>query len=110
MFIRKRTVGSRDWTDEDTTLALALEDYEAQCCDRGHYLPESTKQEHADAYRPGERVRCHECKAEHSLAEVMEKEPDTAGVLVPMALDPDVVALNQLPVPPLPAEFAYASN
>lgn len=109
VFIRKRTVNSGEWTDEDTLLALALEDYEAGLCPGGpHVLAETSKPEHADAYRPDteKQVQCHHCKASALLQDVMSKEEDTAGVMVPLMLDPDVVALNLLPVPPLPPELA----
>lgn len=110
IFMRRRTVETPWWTDEDTSLTMALANYEAQCDDRGHYLPETTKPEHADAYRPGEPIHCHKCRAESLFAEVTEKAAErgenSAGVMVPLVLDPDVVALNKLPVPPLPPELA----
>lgn len=107
VFVRKRTVDSTGWTDEDTALAMALEDYEAGLCPGGnHPLAETTLPEHRDAYRPGERTRCHYCTARALLDEVLEKEDGAAGVLVPLVLDPEVVALNKLPAPPLPPELA----
>jgi hypothetical protein len=110
IFLRKRTNESPWWTDEDTSLIMALESYEDRCDGRGHYLPETTKPEHADAYRPGAPFTCHKCRAEDLLAEVADKDAekgrDTAGVLVPIVLDPDVVKLNLKPVPPLPPELA----
>jgi hypothetical protein len=106
VFLWVRTVNSREWTDADTVYAMALEDYEAGLCPGcNHPLDETTKPEHADAYRPGERIRCHYCKAQSLIAEVAEKDEDSAGVLVPVVLDPDVVALNLKPVPPLPPEL-----
>lgn len=106
MFLRRRTINSGEWTYEDTALAMALEEYEAGLCPGGnHPLAETTLPEHADAYRPGERVRCHYCTANALLAEVLAKDEKSAGVLVPIVLDPDVVALNRLPVPPLPPEL-----
>ena len=108
VFMRKRTVNSVEWTDEDTILALALENYEAGLCPGGpHVLAETSKPEHEDAYRPdrANEIRCHRCKAAALLAEVTAKEEDTAGVMVPLILDPDRVALNLLPVPPLPPEW-----
>lgn len=88
---------------------MALEDYEAGLCPGGnHPLAETSKPEHADAYRPDKdrEVRCHFCKAQELLAEVMAKGEDTAGVFLPLMLDPEVVALNKKPVPPLPPELA----
>jgi hypothetical protein len=106
VFLWVRTVNSREWTDQDTVYAMALEDYEAGLCPGcNHPLDETTKPEHADAYRPGERMRCHYCKAQALIAEVAEKDEDSAGVLVPVVLDPDVVAQNLKPVPPLPPEL-----
>ncbi len=106
VFLRKRTVHSGEWTDEDTSLAMLLEDYEAGLCPGGpHPLAETTKPEHADAYRPGEPVRCHYCRAQALVAEVAEKDESGAGLLIPLVLDPDVVALNLLPIPPLPPEL-----
>jgi hypothetical protein len=106
VFLRKRTMASTEWTDADTTLAMALEDYEAGLCPGGnHPLAETTRPEHQDAYRPGVRIRCHFCKAQALVDEVAEKEDDMGGVMVPIVLDPDVVALNLRPVPPLPAEL-----
>ena len=53
VFIRIRTVDSREWTDADTSYAMALEDYEAGLCGGcGQPLAETTRQDHADAY-PG---------------------------------------------------------
>lgn len=113
VFIRKRTVNCTEWTDDDTLLAMALEDYEASLCPGGpHVLAETSKPEYADAYRPDseKRIRCHKCKASALLAEVTSKEDDTAGVMIPLYLDPDVVALNLLPVPPLPPELAHLNE
>jgi hypothetical protein len=106
VFIGERTVNTAEWTFQDTRLALALEDYEAGLCPGGdHVLAETSKDEHADAYRPGPRVRCHKCKARALLDEVLGKEEDAAGVLAPIVLDLDVVELNKKPVPPLPPEL-----
>jgi hypothetical protein len=110
VFIRKRTNGA-DWTDEDTSLAMVLEDYEAGLCPGGpHPLAETTKPEHEDAYRQGVPLVCHYCRTQALIAEVAEKNAEkgvsTAGVLVPIVLDPDVVERNKLPVPPLPPELA----
>lgn len=109
LFLRVRTVESPWWTDRDTQMMRALAVYEAGLCPGGdHVLAETTKPEHADAYRPdtGARIRCHYCKALALMSEVAAKEEDTAGVMVPLVLDPDVVALNLLPVPPLPPELS----
>ena len=109
VFLRKRTVNSREWTDEDTVLALALEDHEAGYCPGGrHVLAETSKPEHADAYRPAgedDQIRCHYCKAQAALSDVMAKKEDTAGLFIPLVLDADVVERNLLPVPPLPPEL-----
>jgi hypothetical protein len=106
VFLQVRTVNSRDWTEADTVYAMALEDYEAGLCPGGnHPLAETTLPEHADAYRPGERIRCHYCKAQALVEEVAGKDEDGAGVLIPIVLDPEVVARNRLPVPPLPPEL-----
>jgi hypothetical protein len=110
VFLRKRTVNSTEWDDEDTSLAMALEDYEAECDDRGHYLPETTKPEHDDAYRAdrNRQQTCYKCRAEDVLGEVLGKEAErgvrTAGLMIPFVLDPEVVARNLLPVPPVPPE------
>jgi hypothetical protein len=111
VFLRKRIVNSTEWTDEDTSLAMALEDYEAGLCPGGpHPLAETTRPEHADAYRPGERILCHYCKAQALVAEVAEKQQESqAGVLTPLVLDADVVELNRRPVPPLPPDLAVLS-
>jgi hypothetical protein len=107
VFLGERTVTTDQWTGRDTVYAMALEDYEAGLCPGGnHPLAETTLPEHADAYRPGERIRCHYCKAQALIAEVAEKNQENmAGVLIPIVLDADVVALNRLPVPPLPPEL-----
>ena len=108
VFLRERSVNTTEWTDRDTLYALALEDFEAGLCPGGdHVLAVTSRPEHDSAYRPGERTVCHYCKAEALLADVMGKEENAAGVLVPLVLDPDVVALNKLPVPPLPPELAH---
>ena len=112
VFIGDRTVDTTEWRpDLDSPLAMALEDYEAECDDRGHYLPETSRPEHADAYRPDPKreVRCHKCKTEALMAEVAEKRhEDLTGVFTPVVLDLEVVARNLLPVPPLPPELASA--
>jgi hypothetical protein len=110
VFLRRRTVNCTEWTDDDTAYALALEDYEAQCDHAGHYLPETTKAEHEDAYRPDpeQRTRCHKCRAQALVDEVLGKEEGSDGVILPLVLDADVVALNLLPVPPLPPELLLA--
>ena len=106
VFIGQRTVNTREWTAEDTRLAMALEDYEASLCPGGdHVLAETSRPEREDAYRPGRRVRCHHCTGRALVDEVLAKEERSAGVLVSVVLDADVVAQNQLPVPPLPPEL-----
>lgn len=107
VFIGQRTVATDQWRhDLDTPLAMALEDYEAGLCPGGdHVLAETSKPEHADAYRPGERIRCHQCTAEALVAETVRDEEHLAGLLIPVVLDPAVVAQNMRPVPPLPEGF-----
>ena len=110
VFIRQRTVNSTEWTDEDTRLALALDDYEAGLCPGGnHVLAETSRPEHADAYRPAhpphEWTRCHYCTASAALSEVIAKQTRPEGLSVPLVLDPEIVARNRLPVPPLPPEL-----
>lgn len=107
VFLRDRTVNTSEWTEQDTRLAMALEDYEAGLCPGGnHPLAETSRPEHADAYRPGQRIQCHYCRTQDLIAEAAEKsKEDMRGVLTPIVLDLDVVALNRLPVPPLPPEL-----
>lgn len=94
------------WTPEDREAALALLDYEARLCSGcNHPLEETTKAEHADAYRPGEPIRCHYCTARAVLNRSLEKEENTVGLLIPIKLNPEVVELNKQPVPPLPPEL-----
>lgn len=101
-----RTVNTNEWTTRDVDYMVALKVYEASLCPGGdHVLAETSKDEHADAYRPGDRIECHKCKARARLDEVLSKDEDSAGVLVPLVLDADVVALNLLPVPELPPEL-----
>jgi hypothetical protein len=96
-------IESPEWTEQDRELIFALEEYEAQCCPEGHYLPETTKVEHQDAYRAEPPILCHYCKAQHLIAETAPKQhSDTAGLYFPIVLDQEVVELNQQPVPPLP--------
>ena len=95
-----------EWTEEDRELIFALEDYEAQCCPEGHYLPETAKPEHEEAYRAEKPIVCHYCKAQAIISEAAPKQyGDTSGLYFPIAIDPEVVKLNQLPVPPLPPEW-----
>jgi hypothetical protein len=102
----RRTVNSGDWTDQDTSYALALEDYEAGLCPGcNHPLAETSQPDHADAYRPEKPIRCHYCTAQALVAEVAEKDDNTAGLMFPLTLDPEVVELNRKPVPPLPPEL-----
>jgi len=102
-----RTVDTAGWTRQDTDYALALEDYEAGLCPGGdHLLAETSKREHDGAYRPNDPRRCHYCTAKAVTAKAAEKrDVDTTGVYFTFSLDPDVVALNQQPVPPLPPEL-----
>lgn len=105
VFLRERTIEG-PWTDRDTLYARLLKHYESGMCPGGsHVLAETSRPEHADAYRPGERIQCHYCKAVALQAEVDAKKEE-AGWLVPFVLDADVVARNLLPVPPLPPELA----
>lgn len=105
MFVGDRKVNTREWTWQDTQLAMALETFEAGLCPGGdHVLAETSKPEHADAYRPDKdhEVRCHKCKARALLDEVMAKDEDSVGVFVPLMLDLEVVARNLLPTPEPP--------
>lgn len=107
VFLLERTVETTQWRERDSVYAMALEDYEAGLCPGGnHPLAETTRPEHQDAYLPAERIRCHYCTAQAMVAEVMEKEDHPAGLMVPLVLDAEVVALNRQPVPPLPPELA----
>ena len=106
--LKERTVHTTEWTARDVEYMAALKVYEAGFCPGGpHVLAETSKPEHEDAYRPdtGRKLRCHYCKAQHMLSEVLAKDEDSAGVFIPLTLDADVVALNKLPVPPLPPEL-----
>ncbi len=95
-----------EWTEEDRELAFALEEYEAQCDPEGHYLPETSKPEYQDAYQPEPPIRCHYCKTQAVVSETAPKQHgDTDGLYFPITLNPDVVELNKLPVPPLPPEL-----
>jgi hypothetical protein len=107
VILGERTVHTTEWTSRDVELLLALEDYEAGYCPGGpHPLAETALPEHDDAYRPGEPIICHYCRAQAALA--AEKDEHSAGKLVPIVLNLDVVALNKLPKPPLPPELAAA--
>lgn len=108
VFLRERTVDSGGWTDSDTAWALALEDYEAGLCPGGeHVLAETTLPEHEMAYRPdGEGERCHYCAALRLLEKQMGERDNADGVLLPkLVLDPDAVARNRQPAPPIPPEL-----
>ena len=100
-----------DWTQADTELMLALEDYEAGLCPGGpHPLAETSKVEHDGAYVPDPPTQCHLCDAQALNAEVVAKNAErtgerTAGLLFSFSLDSERVALNKEPVPPLPPEF-----
>lgn len=105
--LEERTVNTTEWTARDIAYMAALKAYEASLCPGGdHVLAETSKPEHEDAYRPdsANKLRCYHCKAQHTLSEVMAKDEDSAGVFVPLMLDPDVVALNRLPVPEFPTD------
>lgn len=92
------------WTVEDREAALALLDYEAGLCSGCHHpLEETTKAEHADAYRPGEPIRCHYCTTRVAIDRNADEK--SAGLLIPIKLNPEVVELNKQPVPPLPPEL-----
>ena len=107
VFLRIRTVEIPQWTDADTSYAMALEDYEAGLCPGGnHPLSETTKAEHANAYVGGEVIECYHCTGQGRVSAAAEKDENRpAGLLVHIVLDPEVVALNRLPVPPLPPEL-----
>lgn len=107
VFLGQRTVRTAEWTFEDSQLAMALENFEASLCPGGdHVLAETSRPEHEDAYRPGEKTRCYYCKAMATVSAVMSKDEDSAGKMTSLVLDPDVVELNRQPVPPLPPELA----
>jgi len=84
-------------------------EYEAGLCPGGpHVLAETSKPEYEGAFVPesDEPIRCHECTAGALLAEVMEKREKPAGLILPqLKIDPEVVAQNLKPVPPLPPEL-----
>jgi hypothetical protein len=55
VFLRQRTVNSTDWTDQDTSYALALEDYEAGLCPGcNHPLAETSQAGPRRRLPPGE--------------------------------------------------------
>lgn len=111
MVLKERTVNTTEWTARDVDLLLALEEHEAGYCPGGpHPLAETAKPEHDGAYRGGDSFRCHYCTAQALLAKAAENDEHSAGVLVPIVLDPDVVAKNREPVPPLPPELAALSE
>jgi hypothetical protein len=104
VFLRERTVEG-PWTDKDTAYVRAFAYYEAGLCPGGpHVLAETSKPEHADAYRPDKdrELRCHHCAGSAVLARATADDDDTAGVMVPLKLDPEIVARNLLPVPDPP--------
>lgn len=110
IFMRKRTVESPWWTDEDTMLVMALRGYKAGLCPGGnHVLAETSRADHEDAYMPGERIRCYHCKADAQLARSLSEAKNTDGLLIPIVLDVDAVELNQQPKPPLPPELMMST-
>lgn len=103
IYLRDRKVESPWWTDRDTQMMRALAYYEAGLCPGGnHVLAETSRPEHEDAYRPGEKIRCFYCKALAAVSEVQAKDEDSAGVLTVLELDPALVNLNLQPAPPPP--------
>lgn len=104
--LRERKVNTTEWTGRDVDHMLALEEYESGLCPGGdHPLSETARPEHEDAYRLGERIRCYYCKANGLADKVLAKDEDSAGVLIAIDLDPEVVALNRRPIPPVPPEL-----
>src|SRR5690349_8985560 len=103
--LEERTVNTTEWTPRDVQYLLALEVYEESLCPGGdHVLAETSQAKYQDAFLPDREneVRCHKCKGQHLLQDVLAKEDDAAGLFVPLRLDLDVVERNQQPVPPLP--------
>lgn len=64
------------WSENDRALALALADYEADCCTGcGHPLADTTRPEAEDEYLPGDAIRCHFCTAAYQLAAIHAQAP-----------------------------------
>ena len=101
-------VETPEWTEEDRELAFALEEHEAGLCPGGdHVLAETSKPEYQDAFLPDKdsEVRCHECTGQALVAEILDKRERSAGLMMRLKVDPDVVERNKQPVPPLPPEL-----
>ncbi len=72
--------GQSAWTQEDTDLAVALTELEADRCDGcGHPRSESMAREAEDGYR-AEPIRCHACAARDRKARGMGEHFDDAGI------------------------------
>lgn len=109
VILKERTVNTTEYTARDVDFILAFEVYEDSLCPGGpHVLAETSKPEHAGAYRPAgeeDQIVCHRCKAQALLSDHMAEKEGTAGVFVPLVLDEEIVARNKLPVPPRPPEL-----
>jgi hypothetical protein len=67
------------WEQDDTDLALALTQIEAERCDCGHSRAESMDPVHEFDWR-AEFVRCHACAARDRAARNTDDAFDSAGV------------------------------
>ena len=67
------------WTQEDTDLALALVEIEAERCECGHSRVESMDPDHKFGW-VAEAIRCHACAARDRAARSKGKDWDDAGI------------------------------
>lgn len=71
------------WTVEDVELALALADYEADCCPGcGSALKETTDPANEERYDARVTARCHRCTALAIVTDSQQDKPHPSALLV----------------------------
>jgi hypothetical protein len=70
------------WPDDERELALALTDYEADCCPGcGTPMSVTTAPEAEERFVPGDAIRCHRCTAVSQAAAIHQTEYHPAAVM-----------------------------
>jgi hypothetical protein len=88
---------TQTWTEEDRQYALALAQYEAECCPNcKEPLEETSKAENEFRYRAEVPIRCHRCTATEIATDEAQSRPHPAALLIPIRLrEPDATTVDR---------------
>lgn len=76
-----------EWTDEDRTMAMELQDYEAGLCPGCRYpMAETTAPENEFAYQAELPLRCHRCTASERAMKAHEGKEAPSALYMQIAL------------------------